>query len=357
MTLARVGKINLTLKLRKNRRHLSAQSAQVSFHLSLSSPDMLPCFMLQSYSSAHAVTHHSLMKNLLRGIEELTSIHGFDQKYPCPDCTKVANTISELEIHRTCHDQNRPYVCKLCDQRFWTRPSLCNHYREDHPEDAFTCHFCNKAYSVKKSLARHIRKWHQNERKDVAKSLQEKSSTEQSSSQVSMTGESGEEENDATEDSDSDSAPYFPCHVCGKTFPTSESLEDHQRCHLGEKPHECEECGRCFFQASQLQQHQRMHKSEFQCQACGRGFVSLFFIIHQRIHTGERPFKCPECGKGFSKNSNLNLHLKTHKKSNIYQKCPFCKIKFSCSEYASHMKMHAQELEALQPWSWKVKIK
>uniref|UniRef100_A0A3B4XP13 C2H2-type domain-containing protein n=1 Tax=Seriola lalandi dorsalis TaxID=1841481 RepID=A0A3B4XP13_SERLL len=59
--------------------------------------------------------------------------------------------------------------------------------------------------------------------------------------------------------SDSDSAPYFPCHVCGKTFPTSESLEDHQRCHLGEKPHECEECGRCFFQASQLQQHQRIH--------------------------------------------------------------------------------------------------
>ncbi|TNN68285.1 Zinc finger protein 529 [Liparis tanakae] len=35
----------------------------------------------------------------------------------------------------------------------------------------------------------------------------------------------------------------------------------------------------------------------------------------------------------------------THKKSNIYQKCPFCKIKFSCSEYSSHMKMHAQMLE------------
>uniref|UniRef100_A0A665SZW7 C2H2-type domain-containing protein n=1 Tax=Echeneis naucrates TaxID=173247 RepID=A0A665SZW7_ECHNA len=221
------------------------------------------------------------------------------------------------------------------------KPSLCNHYREDHPEDAFTCHFCNKAYSVKKSLARHIRKWHQNERKDVAKSLQEKSSTEQSSSQVSMTGESGEEENDATEDSDSDSAPYFPCHVCGKTFPTSESLEDHQRCHLGEKPHECEECGRCFFQASQLQQHQRMHKSEFQCQACGRGFVSLFALRkHKHTHGKSRPYRCSKCHFSFTGPLQLAEHMKTHREENF--PCDICDCVFlSKSSRAEHRKSHS----------------
>ncbi|XP_075321347.1 uncharacterized protein LOC142379871 isoform X2 [Odontesthes bonariensis] len=87
-------------------------------------------------------------------------------------------------------------------------------------------------------------------------------------------------------------------------------------------------------------------KTLLKCGYCSRLFkFQSQFVIHQRIHTGERPFKCTECEKAFSKNSNLNLHLKVHRKNSMYQKCPFCKIRLPCSEYASHMKLHTNDLD------------
>ncbi|CAJ1061604.1 uncharacterized protein si:dkeyp-84f3.9 [Xyrichtys novacula] len=87
-------------------------------------------------------------------------------------------------------------------------------------------------------------------------------------------------------------------------------------------------------------------KTLLKCGYCGQTckFLSQL-IIHQRIHTGERPFKCPECGRGFSKNSNLNLHLKVHQKNDSYQKCQICNGRILTSEYAAHMSSHANVLD------------
>ncbi|KAM9852300.1 zinc finger protein 1035 [Aulostomus maculatus] len=279
-------------------------------------------------------------------LEKHMKMHGITQKYSCPECPKMLYSQSDLEVHRTCHDPSRPFACKQCSYRFWTRQSLCNHYGEEHPNDAFSCRFCNKAYSVKKSLVRHYRKWHQKEQSDLEHTAQEKSSTEQ---QSSVTEDSDMDENNKTDDSDSDSAPYFPCHVCGKTFPTSESLEDHQRCHLGEKPHECAECGKCFFQASQLEQHQRMHKSEYQCQVCGRGFMSFFALRkHKHTHGKSRTYQCSKCQLFFTGPSQLAEHMSTHREENF--PCDMCSLVFlSKSSRAEHRKKHSVSGNCLPP--------
>lgn len=258
--------------------------------------------------------------------------HGADNKVTCPNCPMSFTTLADLEIHKKCHDSSKPFSCRLCNRSFWTRSLLCQHYGEEHPGDIYTCFYCKKTYSSKKSLWRHCKKWHQNEKK-------EKSGTNsRPSGIIGTTRESGEGNHSA--DSDSDSAPYFPCHVCGKTFSTSESLEDHQRCHLGEKPHECAECGKCFFQASQLQQHQRMHKSEFQCQVCGRGFVSLFALRkHKHSHGKSRPYRCSKCHLSFTGPLQLAEHMSIHQEEHF--PCDICNRVFtSKSSRAEHRKSH-----------------
>ncbi|NXQ45355.1 ZN397 protein, partial [Catharus fuscescens] len=49
------------------------------------------------------------------------------------------------------------------------------------------------------------------------------------------------------------------------------------------------------------------------CPKCGKRFhSSSHLLLHQWIHTEERPFHCPDCGKGFQQNSNLVRHQSIH---------------------------------------------
>lgn len=77
------------------------------------------------------------------------------------------------------------------------------------------------------------------------------------------------------------------CVMCGKTFNRIGNLRIHQRCHTGEKPYGCMQCGRCFSQAGDLKKH-------------------------KRVHTGEKPYYCNHCGKRFSRGENLKRHQRIH---------------------------------------------
>ncbi|KAM9488260.1 zinc finger protein 1035 isoform 1-T4 [Clarias gariepinus] len=288
--------------------------------------------------------------------------HQEPAKNTCPECFRSFRYPSDLELHRSCHDPNRPFVCGTCNSRFWTPKSLSLHQRLSHSTSeplktiestlrtdgvspkVFTCHPCNKIYTVKGSYLKHLRVKH----KGYSKSLDVKSATTEQ--QLSSSDSDGSDADDKDiGDDDSDSAPYFPCHVCGKTFVTSESLEDHQRCHLGEKPYECEECGKCFVQLVNLQQHQRSHKSEFQCQMCGKGFVSLFALRkHKHTHVRKRPHRCTKCHLSFTRSSQLTEHMTTHRDENF--PCDLCHENFSCkSSRAEHRKIHTEAEEELPP--------
>ncbi|CAL4071787.1 unnamed protein product [Meganyctiphanes norvegica] len=128
------------------------------------------------------------------------------------------------------------------------------------------------------------------------------------------------------------------CSICSKRFENKYKLKIHMNCHTGNRPYICETCGASFLRSTNLLAHRRIHKpKEYQCPLCSKLFAhnsdrvvhivcQVCITLKTMLEPIEDGWQCKECGVHLHKKSELERHVKKHKKSRI---CPVCLLDFS----------------------------
>nr|XP_050046581.2 protein krueppel-like [Dermacentor andersoni] len=79
--------------------------------------------------------------------------------------------------------------------------------------------------------------------------------------------------------------------------------------------HQCRFCPYATWQKFRLMVHERVHTGErpHRCHVCSRAFAqSAHLVGHMRSHTGERPYSCPHCPAAFAQCSSVKKHMRRY---------------------------------------------
>lgn len=139
------------------------------------------------------------------------------------------------------------YICLYCDKRFPLKVNLDSHIKTHTGEKNFSCHLCYRKCINKSILMRHI-ETHTNAisfRCDLClRGYKYKKSLKEHKAKVHKIGEVYVSQKNK-----------FVCHICPKSYYSSNKLEKHIRTHSGEKPFKCPNCHKCFADKSYVKHH------------------------------------------------------------------------------------------------------
>jgi len=359
------------------------------------------CYCAKNFSSANILQRHQKtihpdeyrenIQHNERSKQEIISarlVGDFDNStraFPCQLCEKEYDTKRKLKEHeRVKHthgggddavddakegarfgdsseaDEDKPlrkrlHPCSECNLVCFSPSHLGKHMRKHTGELPYTCKVCSKGFSLKSNMERHLRSHEKPDKKPIRllklkKQVRLRREGEPPPpKKTKEVLENDEEGLDCTSNKRQPGVRGGCCNFCNKFYDSKTQLKIHERTHTGERPFVCQVCQKAFTSKNNLKMHLEAHSSEkpFVCDTCGQAFGRKAYLRahNKQVHNVGNPanYSCQLCNIKFVTLMGYDKHMKIHMEEDPY--CELCNKKFKTKKklYAHKTYVHSTE--------------